>query len=53
MKLSRKSRHSWVLKNSLVRIEPAEWRILLMKDKESVKEAKKLGAQQEEVDVKF
>lgn len=34
VKLSRKSRYSWVLKNSLARIETAEWRIFLMKDKE-------------------
>ena len=53
VKLSRKSRYSWVLKNSLARIETAEWRIFLMKDKESVKEAKKLGAKLVEVDVQF
>ena len=53
VKLSRKSRYSWVLKNSLARIETAEWRIFLMKDKESVKEAKKLGAMLVEVDVQF
>ena len=53
VKLSRKSRYSWVLKNSLARIETAEWRIFLMKDEESVKEAKKLGAKLVEVDVQF
>jgi len=53
VKLSRKSRYSWVLKNSLARIETAEWRIFLMKDEESVKEAKKLGAMLVEVDVQF
>lgn len=53
VKLSRKSRYSWVLKNSLARIETAEWRIFLMKDKESVKEAKRLGAKLVEVDVQF
>ena len=53
VKLSRKSRYSWVLKNSLARIETAEWRIFLMKDKESVKEPKKLGAKLVEVDVQF
>jgi len=30
VKLSRKSRYSWVLKNSLGRMETAEWRIFLM-----------------------
>ena len=53
VKLSRNSRYSWVLKNSLALIETAEWRIFLMKYKESVKEAKKLGAKLVEVDVQF
>ncbi|MGB3919732.1 hypothetical protein [Methanothrix sp.] len=53
VKLSRKSRYSWVLKNSLARIENDEWRIFLMKDEESVKEALKQGAKLVEVDVRF
>jgi hypothetical protein len=53
VKLSRKSRYSWLLKNSLARIENDEWRIFLMKDKDSVKEALKQGAKLVEVDVQF
>jgi len=53
VKLSRKSRYSWILRNSLARIENDEWRIFLMKDEESVKEALKQGAKLVEVDVQF
>jgi len=53
VKLSRKSRYSWLLKNSLAQIETPEWRIFLMKDEESVKEALKQGAKLVEVDVQF
>ncbi len=53
VKIGRKSRYSWLLKNSLARIENDEWRIFLMKDEESVKEAIKQGAKLVEVDVQF
>lgn len=53
VKLSRKSRYSWLLKNSLAQIETPEWRIFLMKDGDSVKGALKQGAKLIEVDVQF
>lgn len=53
VKLSHKSRYSWMLKNSLAQIETPEWRIFLMKDKDSVREAIRQGAKLVEVDVQF
>lgn len=53
VKLSRKSRYSWLLKNSLAQIETPEWRIFLMKDMEAVREALRQGAKMVEVDVQF
>ena len=53
VKLSHKSRYSWMLKNSLAQIETPEWRIFLMKDRETVQEAIRQGAKLVEVDVQF
>ena len=53
VKLSRQSRYSAVLKNSLDQIETDEWRIFLMKDLAAVKEALHQGAKLVEVDVHF
>lgn len=53
VKLDRKSRYAGVLKNSLAQIETPEWRIFLMKDRASVKEALRQGAKLVEVDVQF
>jgi hypothetical protein len=53
VKLSRQSRYSAVLKNSLAQIETDEWRIFLMKDLAAVKEALHQGAKLVEVDVHF
>jgi hypothetical protein len=53
VKLSRQSRYSAVLKNSLDQIETDEWRIFLMKDLAAVKEALRQGAKLVEVDVHF
>lgn len=53
VKLSRKSRYSWLLKNSLAKVETPEWRIFLMKDREAVQEAIRQGAKLVEVDVQF
>jgi hypothetical protein len=53
VKLSRQSRYSTVLKNSLDQIETDEWRIFLMKDLAAVKEALHQGAKLVEVDVHF
>jgi hypothetical protein len=53
VKLSRQSRYSAVLKNSLAQIETDEWRIFLMKDLAAVKVALHQGAKLVEVDVHF
>ncbi len=53
VKLSRQSRYSGVLKNSLAQIETQEWRIFLMKDQAAVREALRQGAKLVEVDVQF
>ena len=53
VKLDRKSRYAGVLKNSLAQIETPEWRIFLMKDQSTVKEALRQGAKLVEVDVQF
>jgi hypothetical protein len=53
VKLSRHSKYSSVLKNSLAQIETPEWRIFLMKDQAAVKEALRQGAKLVEVDVQF
>jgi hypothetical protein len=53
VKLSRKSRYGDMLKNSLAQIDSPEWRIFLMKDRNAVLEAIRLGAKLVEVDVQF
>jgi hypothetical protein len=53
VKLSRQSRYSALLKNSLAMIETDEWRIFLMKDRPSVQQALHQGAKLLEVDVQF
>ena len=53
VKLSHKSKYGGVLKNSLAQIETPEWRIFLLKDKNAVLEAIRLGAKLVEVDVQF
>ncbi len=53
VKLSRQSRYAALLKNSLAMIETDEWRVFLMKDQASVREAMHQGAKMVEVDVQF
>ena len=53
VKLSRHSRYSALLKDSLAMIETDQWRIFLMKDRDSAGQALRLGARLLEVDVKF
>lgn len=53
VKLSRQSRYSALLKDSLAMIETDLWRIFLMKDRDSAGQALRLGAKMVEVDVQF
>lgn len=53
VKISRQSRYSSLLRNSLAMIETDQWRIFLMKDREAAGQALRLGAKLLEVDVKF
>jgi hypothetical protein len=53
VKLSRYSKYSPVLKNSVAMIETPEWRIFLMKDLAAVEEAQRQRAKIVEVDMKF
>ncbi len=53
VKISRQSRYASLLKNSLTMIETDEWRVFLMKDQASVREALHQGAKMVEVDVLF
>jgi hypothetical protein len=53
VKLSRKSRYSALLRDSLAMIETDLWRIFLMKDREAAQQALRLGAKMVEVDVQF
>ena len=45
VKLSRYSKYSAILKNSIAYMETADWRIFLMKDLAAVEEAVKMGAE--------
>ncbi|MDD4652108.1 MAG: hypothetical protein PHQ34_07735 [Methanothrix sp.] len=53
VKLSRQSRYSALLRDSLAMIETDLWRIFLMKDREAAQQALRLGAKMIEVDVQF
>lgn len=53
VKLSRQSRYAALLKHSLAMIETDEWRVFLMKDLASVRNAVRQGAKLVEVDVQF
>jgi hypothetical protein len=53
VKLSRQSRYSSLLKDSLAMIETDQWRIFLMKDRDAAGRALRLGAKMLEVDVQF
>ncbi len=45
VKLSRYSKYSAILKNSITYMETADWRIFLMKDLAAVEEALRMGAE--------
>jgi hypothetical protein len=53
VKLSRQSRYSALLKDSLAMIETDRWRIFLMKDRDAAQQALRLGGKMVEVDVQF
>ncbi len=53
VKLSRQSRYSALLKDSLAMIETDRWRIFLLKDRDAAQQALRLGGKIVEVDVQF